>query len=485
MKLNRLENRLFENLLRAELDVPFRATVSVGRDDVDLVLEPSIDSHGYFGFDYFNAINDMKDLTGKQGLRLLVGIHPELDRAWKTQEDVTIQYRVHSPPFHQQTTVKLPAKVEYVTSGNRGRLHLEKNIVRRGNTGLNSADFCIVDFPDFRTPGKQMKSVEKVIGSRKEELSEIADDLGDDASINVKPAPHHVVLYSDDGWKITITRDDEETRGLVSHTGQIERYNNDDFSENELLDILELLKYFLAFAAGTYCHFTTVVGYGPNKRLIWGMIGKFEGERRRFTNWFGASHSMMDGIVLERLFPSFSHKWQEKRDELIAAIECYVHSNSMRLAGIPADAMTKSYAGLEIVAGLLSGRTPRNDGGDVVDAQLCKVGIPDHLLCESDNPITYGLCKTLIQKERCDECNHGAHLLNDVRNYIAHPLDPKIKNAATIKQKFRARLDSESQTYFVLHDLSQFYLEYLLLALCETLVWERRRLMESREREGF
>ena len=483
MKLNRLENRFFKDLLKAELDVPFNATVSVGGEVVDLVLEPSISSTGYFGFNYFNAIYEVGNFTGKRDLRLLAGIHPELDRAWTTQEDITIQYKVHSLPFPLQTVAELPAKVGYVESGNRGRLHLKQNIAKRDSARLSAAELSIVDFPDFRTPSKQWDSVKNVTGSRREDLQAIAGDLGEDARITVKPARHHVVLDLGDGWKITITRDDEQTRGLISHTGRVEKSNVDDFSEKELLDVLEVLKYFLAFVAGTYCYYTAVVGFGSGGDATWGMIGKFEGERHRFTNWFDASLAVMDGTILERLFPSFWHKWHEKREELIVAIEYYVHSNLMRQAGVPADAVAKSYAGLEIVAGLLSGHTLRNDAGDEVDAQLSRAGVPHQLLCKSNNPITYELCRSLISRKKCGECCHGAHLLNDVRNYIAHPLDPK--NAATIKQRFRTSLDGEALTYFILHDLSQFYLEYLLLALCEVFVRERRLLMESPEREAF
>ena len=479
MRLNRLENKLFEDLLRAELDVPFNATVSIGGNDFDLVLEPAIDSRGYFAFNYFNATSETGDFKREVDLGVVLGIHPELYRAWTSRADVTIRYRTNSLLFSSATTTELPARVGRVNPKNRGRLLIRQNIVKRGNSRLNRAEFCIVDFPDFRTPGRQLESVKNVILTKREDLQGIASDLGDDARITVSPTPHQVVLCSDDGWKIAITKDDQETRGMVSHTGLIEKSGSDDFSEEELHAVLESLKYFFAFAAGTYCHYTTVVGYGSDRRPIWGMIGKFEGERHRFTNWFGASQSVMDGIILEELFPSFWRRWQEMKDELIAAIECYVHSNAIRQAGIPADAVAKGYAGLEILAGLLSGETIRGGGGDAVDDQLRANGVPHQLLCETDNPVTYRLCKTLIDRKRCGGCCHGAHLLNDVRNYIAHPLD--LKNAATIKQKFRESLDSEELTYPIMHDLSQFYFEYLLLGLCEVFVRERRRLLESLE----
>ena len=477
MRLNPLEVRWIEELLIAELEVPFNAKVFTGRREINLVLVPTIDSDGYFVLNYYNASFGEGDLRPEVDLSQVIGIHPELYRAWTTGEDVTIQYRTNSHLATAATFAELTAKVGRVMPGNRGRLFLKQNIVRRLDLRLSSAEFCIVDFPDFRTVGKQWDSVSKVLGLRNEEIREIASDLGDNARIELEPVPHHIVLQSDDGWQITITTDEDGTRDLVSHTGQIEKINDDEFEEEELLHVLKVLKYFFAFASGTYCHYTTIVGYGPNAKPIWGMIGKFEGKRHRFTNWFGASLPMMDGTILEGLFPSFWRQWHAKEDELIAAIECYVHSNSMRRTGIPGDAVAKSYAGLEILAGLLSGQTIRYGGGDVVDAQLGKVGVPNQILCESINPMTHGLCKTLIQREKCGECCHGAHLLNDVRNYISHPLDPE--NPATIKQRFRTSLEGEVTPYFVLHDLSQFYLEYLLLGLCEFFIGEHRRLIET------
>ena len=73
----------------------------------------------------------------------------------------------------------------------------------------------------------------------------------------------------------------------------------------------------------------------------------------------------------------------------------------------------------------------------------------------------------------------GSYLLNTVRNYVIHPLDPKIH--AQIKKTLVEHLDADKARYAYLHDLSQFYLEYTLLKYCncDVGVNNHRRLLES------
>ncbi len=222
---------------------------------------------------------------------------------------------------------------------------------------------------------------------------------------------------------------------------------------------------------------TAVVGYGADNSPVWGQVGKFEESRRVSTNWFCNSQFVQDGTALEALFSGFWRQWFQSRDELTVAIESYVHSNVMCQAGIPADAVAKSYAGLEILASLHSGKTIAGRAAKKIDRQLEEHDIPYRLLYKSQNPITYSLAERIMDKNS----NSGAYLLNEVRNYIAHPLDTK--SDARIKRTLRRHLDMDMAQYFDLHDLSQFYLEYLLLGLCEYQVREYRNLRESFESE--
>ena len=122
----------------------------------------------------------------------------------------------------------------------------------------------------------------------------------------------------------------------------------------------------------------------------------------------------------------------------------------MRQAGIPADAVAKSYAGLEILVGLHSGKTIRGHSAKLIDKQLQELDIPHRLLCKSQNPVTYSLGKEILE----ENSSLGAYLLNEVRNYVAHPLDTKCE--ARIKRALRRNLDTDMPQYSDLHDLSQF-----------------------------
>ena len=86
---------------------------------------------------------------------------------------------------------------------------------------LKSAEFCLVDFPDFITPERQWSSIAGIGTPEREKLRSVAAALGDDAPIKIHPSPHRIVFDSGDGWNIALTKDEQQTRGLVSHTGLV------------------------------------------------------------------------------------------------------------------------------------------------------------------------------------------------------------------------------------------------------------------------
>ena len=136
--------------------------------------------------------------------------------------------------------------------------------------------------------------------------------------------------------------------------------------------------------------------------------------------------------------------------------------------------MATSYAGLEVLAGLASEKTI--GGGS--DKEICKVlsdyQIPHTNIKESKNPVA-----TRIRKELGVCQKQGPYLLNKVRNYIVHPLERKTQ--AQIKEILSTYLDADKIQYVYLHNLSQFYLEYMLLKYCKFDVGadNHRRLLAS------
>ena len=157
---------------------------------------------------------------------------------------------------------------------------------------------------------------------------------------------------------------------------------------------------------------------------------------------------------------------------MVAAIECYVHSNRMRKAGIANDAVAKSYAGLEILASLKLGRTIGFESLKEITESLPKE-IPHRHLKQSETPLLNKLRRDLKVKD-----DQGPFLLNAVRNYVAHPLDRK--TYAEVKAEHLNYLDSDPMSYVYLHDLSQFYFEYTFLRFCGYINHGYTDLLETR-----
>ena len=345
--------------------------------------------------------------------------------------------------------------VHYAETLNRGALRLKGNQARARGSLLKRAEFFIPEFPEFISPGRRQISVAGIGTPEREILQSLASRLDEHSSIAVKPPAHHIVLDSGNGWEIRLTRDEQLTRGLVGHTGLIEDGGGREYSVDELEDMLEGLKYFLAFAAGAYCHPTVVIGYDSQDRPAWGQIGRLAATGHDFKTWF-SNVNVRYGPVLERLFSSFWSSWTNDKDGMAAVIECYVHSNSMQKAGVPDDAVAKSYAGLEILASMKLKRTIRGDSSKDIHKVLSGYEIPHLHLTLEKTPAMTRLSEDLGEIER-----RGCYVLGDVRNYIVHPLDPS--RPAEVKEKFLKYLDADVENYFYLHDLSQFYLEYALL----------------------
>ena len=55
MKLNRLESKFFDDILKTELDGPVHATLEYGETVLDIIVVPEINNQGHFSLKYFNA----------------------------------------------------------------------------------------------------------------------------------------------------------------------------------------------------------------------------------------------------------------------------------------------------------------------------------------------------------------------------------------------------------------------------------------------
>ena len=477
MKFNRLESVFFERIFNAELGVPVPAILEYEGDTFDVILVPGLNEEGDFILRYYNAptyepetqSNEASVGTKTWTIRQAFGSNPSLERAWLSGGTLTAQMNPSPFPLRPGPPPKLSTTVLDAGVHNSGALALDRNQVTLRGAPLKKAEFSIVEFPEFVSPNRTWGSI---AGLDTEVLKSQASRLEDEATISIRPSPHHAILDSGNGWNIKLARDEQQTRDMVGHTGLIEKTDSEEFGTDELGEVLEGLKYFFAFAVGAYCHPTVIIGFDSQDRPTWGEIGRFKGTVNHLPNWFNNS-SVNAGAALEALFPIFWSRWGDYKDAIVAMVECYVHSNTMRKAGIPKDAVAKSYAGLEILAGLELGKTIYGSPSEEIFKVLSDYQIPNLRLDRTKTPTMARLCDNLGESEM-----RGVCLLGGVRNYVAHPLDPDAQ--AEVKDKYLKYLDVDPINCFYLHDLSQFYLEYSLLKFLGFETGDgHRRLLET------
>ncbi len=481
MRLNRVESRFFDTIINAELDVPIHATVTYDGTPLEMIVIPKIAPEGYLRFEYFNApayhpepeLNPDGTQHFRYTLSEFAGTHPLLEDAWQKRARVKLDLKPSHPPIPPRANPTLDASVLYADHGNRGVLVLRAGQTAIRNSLLRKAEFSISGFADFRTPEKQWSSIASIVGDESQSLQNTSDRLGGDAQITLSPARHNIVMDTGDGWHITLTKDEPSDDGAVSHTGVVEKRDGTNFVTEELREVLEGVHYFFAFTMTEYCFPSVTIGYDGTGRVVYGEPGEFGSRRQNPLNWFHHDRDARWGNILERFFPRFWRRWQSNKDELIAVIDAYVSSQAMRRAGILRDAVAKSCGGLEIIAGLVLERTIRNTAKQDFDKVLRCYKIPHRHLDATTNPATHKLCSDLNIPN-----DNGACLLIDVRNYVTHPLD---KNPV-IKPGYLQHVDGDLAQYVHLHDLSQFYLEHILLRFCGFAVIRHRQLLELQRR---
>ena len=437
-----------------------------------MIVVPEITPSGRFELKYYNApaaepecnLNESGTLVREWQLEEAFGRHPLLQLAWSTDHMVSLQLHTSPMPLQPKANPSLSAKVLHAGMEHRGSLALNKNQVMVQESQLAKTRFNIVGFPDFLTPEKQRASISGIDDSKRQALKSVAEELSGGATLTLATAPRHIIFECDDGWKITVVKDETPTRGSVSYIGLIEKSDGGDYGADEVGDLLRGLNYFFAFAACTYCHPTVVIGYDSRRRPVWGKIGRFAMDWLPPTNWFNNIEFRM-GAVLEQLFPKFWLRWREHEDEIVAIIECYVHSYAMRKAGIANDAVAKSYTGLNLLSSLQQGRAV--GGSKNIKKTLSEYKIPN-----LSTAVVRRISNRLGGRKK-----QGPDLLDRVRNYIAHPLETG--TSVKVKQEPLKYLDSEPVDYVYLHDLSQFYLEYMFLAYCVLGFADHRPLLES------
>ena len=442
-----------------QLDVPINASLTYQDEILEMIVLPRIRDDGNFVMDYFNAtpyspvaVERVVTFTGSS----MFGTHPLLEKAWLSDDPVSLELRISQSLPPSQSTVPVRARVVVAGDNHSGIVALWENRISLNVQPIRESRFNLVGFPDFFV-GNNL--YDRITINRL--LQPVMDQLPEGWTVRARPPQRKLVLQTGCGWNIDIYRQDDQLREMVNHEGVITRTDGSEYGIDGLKALLDGLKNFFAFVAGDYRHPTVVIGYAKNKSPSWGQIGRFSNPSSPRMNWFMNNYEPLTSKYLEVLFPKFWEKWSEKPKEIDEAIDLYVRSKHTQQNGNPLGALAEGYAALETLASLTSGKTIRRDSHKEIDRELERNDVPLRL-------VNVDSLKTSYFSEACDKlnigCGKGVYLLNEVRNYVPHPLEPRTN--AEIKPGAHEFLHKNRLPLAFLHDLSQFYFEHLFLTYC-------------------
>ena len=221
----------------------------------------------------------------------------------------------------------------------------------------------------------------------------------------------------------------------VTHTGTVERQDDQGFSQEEAESVLNALGKFLSFTCSSFCTVTDVVGTsadGSEAWKRWGSHSVAPWTRRR--TW--ADITVRDS--LEDIFRVFWQEYTKNRQVLERALNWYVESNQAQAMDV---SIILNQVALELLTDLTVGRQPEKvPSGEWIASALKKAGI---------DPQIPSLCGELTTLANQKSLSHGPHALVDARNSMIH------SNLTLYLPSFNA--------YHEVKQLGLWYVELLLL----------------------
>ncbi len=281
-----------------------------------------------------------------------------------------------------------------------------------------------------------------------------------------------------DGWVITIaatdrTRDLEEAlKGqggyAITHMGQVVREDGTKFSSEDLDDLLACLHYFLSFALGRWVGLALPVGFNTEGNRVfeqWGLPRTAGGPWNGSCSWFDEHH----GELLSLVFPGFLARWKSPlwHQPLTHAIYWYCGACD-RGVGIGVDAgLILAQTALELLAWTHCVRDRKmappkkfERGGLDAAAKLRllagSLGIPVEI------PANLSALREGARRKPAD----GMDAITGIRNSLVHP------NAQPPP--------TGGMHYYEANNLSLWYIDLVLLRLCEHNGMYANRLVPNR-----
>ena len=130
LKLNKLQNKFFEQIIGVELDVPVPAKLNYQGTAFDVIVVPEITPEGHFRLKYYNApsYEPEPQIIGagiankKYSIREAFGGHPLLEQAWRERAEIELELSPSRMPPHPRSKHILRTRIRYAGIRHRGEI---------------------------------------------------------------------------------------------------------------------------------------------------------------------------------------------------------------------------------------------------------------------------------------------------------------------------------------------------------------------------
>lgn len=306
---------------------------------------------------------------------------------------------------------------------------------RSADASIDKIIFHIFNFVDFWGNGRSSEKREKAA-----------------------KAIYHYNLKSDD-WKVelkslfetsdSIQKIKEAGRCQITHLGRIEKTDGQEISQKEASDTLNMIRFFLSFAKGSWCAPVCSVGYDSQLSKVWEQWNAPNNSRPN-PSWFDAHKGKLDV-----LFPLFVKVWNDEswQEAIREALYLYFHSN-YHSESIPTDiGIILSQSAIERLSYefVVKHKTLLTVDGfkglrasDKFRILFSSLGLPLDIPDETPE---------LKQQASSASWADAPHAITEIRNSIIHPEHKKRGNYYKVM--------------YEAWNLSLWYLELSILAICQ------------------
>lgn len=266
-----------------------------------------------------------------------------------------------------------------------------------------------------------------------------------------------------DDWIITVAEfreSDEVIKRLeqdggyaITHVGNIERLNGQQFSTEQLNNLLACLGYFFSFVLGRWSMPSLAVGVDASGNRVyehWGLGQTTAGHWSGGNSLFDRQHAEL----LPSLFPGFWRLWHDLiwHRPLTEAIYWYLGANNVG-SGVNVDSgLLFTQAALELLSWTYCVLDKKTASKTSFEKRLTAAQKLSLLTSALNIPNGIPTSMKVLNNTPGSKWTDSMHVITDLRNGLVHP---------------KSRIPPSPGTYFEAWQLSLWYIDLILLRLCD------------------